>query len=58
MADYLASEDDMRVYSDIVRNIAALDLQRDQLLNALSQWEQAHLVAQDPEAPAEEEPTQ
>ena len=58
MTDYLASEEDMRVYCDIIRNLAALDLQRNQVLEALRQWEQDHIVARDPEAPAEEEPTQ
>lgn len=44
MTEYHATEDDMRIYSEIVRRLAMLDIQRDQLLQSLQEWEQAHIV--------------
>lgn len=44
MTEYRATEDDMKEYARILRTIAALDIQRDQVLQALASWEQAHRV--------------
>ena len=57
MSEYRASEEDMRTYSEIIKNLAMLDLQRNQVVQQLQQWEQAHVIevpeepAQDPEQP-------
>ena len=55
---YTADDEAMKEYSAIIQQIAYLDYQRNELIKQLQAWEQAHLVAEDPEAHAEEEPTQ
>jgi hypothetical protein len=52
---YQADENDMKAYCAIVQRIAHLDYQREQLLAQLSEWEQAHTVA---EPETEEAPEQ
>ena len=44
MTSYTASEEDMKQYASLLRDLAVLDLQRNQVLQALGQWEQAHIV--------------
>ena len=57
MSEYHATEEDMRTYTEIIRQLATLDLQRNQVIQALREWEQAHQVPEEiPEAPAEETP--
>ena len=57
MSEYRANEDDMKAYSQIIQQLAVLDLQRNQVMQQLQQWEQAHIIevpeepAQDPEQP-------
>ena len=51
MTEYHATEDDMRAYSEIIKNLAMLDIQRNQVIEALRQWEQAHAIPE--EAPAD-----
>lgn len=56
MTEYRATEDDMKEYARILRTIAALDIQRDQVLQALVSWEQAHRVEDAADAPVDECP--
>ena len=61
MSEYRASEEDMRTYTEIVHQLAILDIQRSQVIQSLKEWEQAHIIEapkDDPEAPEEETPTQ
>lgn len=51
MSEYRANEDDMKAYSQIIQQLAVLDLQRNEVMRQLQEWEQAHLVAEDPEQP-------
>ncbi len=51
---YTASEEDMREYARLVSVIASLDLQRNQAVQALGAWEEAHRVADDPAEESEE----
>lgn len=51
MSEYRANEDDMKAYSQIIQQLAVLDLQRNEVIKQLQAWEQAHLVAEDPEQP-------
>ena len=44
MTSYTATEEDMKQYAAMLRDLAVLDLQRNQVLQALGQWEQAHIV--------------
>ena len=53
MTSYTATEEDMKQYAAMLRDLAVLDLQRNQVLQALGQWEQAHIV---PEPAADPEP--
>ena len=39
---FIASQEDMQVYSAIVQKIAYLDYERNQLTIQLNEWEQAH----------------
>ena len=57
---YEASQDDMRQYADLLRRIGILDLQaqqiadqRNQVVQAIAQWEQEHQVPEAEEAPQE-----
>ena len=47
MTEYKANEDDMRQYSAIIHNLAILDIQRNQAMEALRQWEQAHAIPEE-----------
>ena len=47
---YQASEEDMKIYSQIVSKIAALDLQKQSLMQALQHWEEQHGISEDPAA--------
>ena len=47
MTEYHATEDDMRAYSEIIKNLAMLDIQRNQVIEALRQWEQAHAIPEE-----------
>ena len=56
---YEASQDDMRQYADLLRRIGILDLQaqqiadqRNQVVQAIAQWEKEHERPED-EVPAE-----
>ena len=50
---YEADEAGMQEYSRIISAISQLDIQRQQYMQMLADWEKAHQVAE-PEAPAEE----
>lgn len=41
---YTASEEDMRMYSQIIQQLSALEVQRNNLLRMLEEWENAHAV--------------
>ena len=45
---YQASEEDMKIYSQIVSEIAALDLRKQALMQALQHWEEQHGISEDP----------
>ena len=47
--NYTASEQDMQEYSRIVSALTQLDMQREQYLQQLSQWEQQHKVEEETE---------
>ena len=51
MSEYRATEDDMKAYSQIIQRLAVLDLQRNQVMQELQDWEQAHLVAEGQDQP-------
>ena len=53
MTDYHASEEDMRQYASLLHDLAIVDYQRGQIIEAIRQWEQAHQVAEDPETTSE-----
>lgn len=42
MKKYTATEDDMKEYARLVGIVASLDLQRNQAVQALAAWEEAH----------------
>lgn len=44
MTSYTATEEDMKEYSKLIHELAILDNRRNQVLQALGQWEQAHIV--------------
>ena len=50
---YQATEDDMKIYSQIVSEIAALDLRRQSLMQTLQRWEEEHEISEDPAADPE-----
>lgn len=54
--NYKASETDMQEYSRIISALTQLDMQREQYLQQLSQWEQAHTVPEEQEHKVEENP--
>lgn len=47
--NYTASEQDMQEYSRIVSALTQLDMQREQYMQQLSQWEQQHKVEEETE---------
>ena len=49
MKSYTATEEDMQVYSRIISAITQLDMQREQYLQQLSQWEKEHSVEEETE---------
>lgn len=46
---YKATEQDMQSYSRIISAITQLDIQREQYMQQLSQWEKEHTVEEDTE---------
>ena len=57
MRTFTANENEMKEYNGIVQRLARLQYEYDNAMQQLAAWEQAHGV-EDPEAPAEETPTQ
>ena len=53
MTEYRANTEDMQAYAGLLRQLAVIDLQREQVVQAVAQWEQAHAVPE-PEEPAPE----
>ena len=47
MKSYTATEESMQEYSRIISALTQLDIQREQYMQQLSQWEQAHAVPED-----------
>ena len=47
MKSYTATEEDMQTYSRIVSALTQLDMQREQYMQQLAQWEQEHTVPED-----------
>ena len=52
--NYTASEQDMQSYSRIISALTQLDMQREQYMQQLSQWEQAHVASEEKEHKVEE----
>ena len=48
MKSYTATEQDMQVYSRIVSALTQLDMQRQEYMQQLAQWEKEHSVEEDP----------
>ena len=53
---YKASEQDMQSYSRIISALTQLDIQREQYMQQLSQWEQEHKVEENLEEDISLEP--
>lgn len=53
MKTYTATEESMQEYSRIISALTQLDMQRQEYMQQLSQWEQEHAIEADP-APSEE----
>lgn len=49
MKSYTATEEEMQVYSRIVSALTQLDMQRQEYMQQLSQWEQEHTVPEEQE---------
>ena len=49
MKTYTATEESMQEYSRIVSALTQLDIQREQYMQQLSQWEKEHIVEEDTE---------
>lgn len=47
MKSYTATEESMQEYSRIVSALTQLDMQRQEYMQQLSQWEQAHAVPEE-----------
>ena len=46
MTEYRASQEDMQTYANLLRDLAVLDLQRNQVIARLSEWERAHAITE------------
>ena len=55
MKTYTASESDMQSYSRIISALTQLDIQREQYMQQLTQWEKEHAVPEEKEHTVEEE---
>lgn len=44
MTEYRATVEDMQQYGQLMRQLAVLDLQREQVVQAVADWEQAHAL--------------
>ena len=49
MKSYTATEQDMQTYSRIVSALTQLDIQREQYMQQLAQWEKEHTVEESTE---------
>ena len=57
MTEYHATQEDMQTYANLLRDLAVLDIQRNQVIARLSEWEQAHAIPDEP-APDAEQPVE
>ena len=57
MTEYRASQEDMQTYASLLRDLAVLDIQRNQVIARLSEWERAHEIPDEP-APDAEQPVE
>ena len=49
MKSYTATEEDMQTYSRIISALTQLDMQRQEYMQQLAQWEKEHIVEEDTE---------
>lgn len=52
--NYTATESDMQSYSRIISALTQLDIQREQYMQQLTQWEKEHAVPEEKEHTVEE----
>ena len=53
MRRFVANEDEMKQYSEIIQRLAFINMQRDQVVLELSQWEKMHAEEIPDEPPAD-----